>query len=397
MKKLFILLILAVGNTLPAQNTFIQRGDKYFELEAFPDAIKMYEKGFSDGEQDRITDWQSAKERLAASYLAIRATEKAEQWYTKAAQKSQKADVHFAHGQVLKSNGKYDEASEAFLRYGELSRNIRGARKLVAACEAAQDLLESPAGWAVKPLDLNSGESDFGPAMLGRDLVFASARGRGFWSRFLNLRNRNLFYDIYQAKGQGRSSFEKPKLVRGALKSRFHDGPLVFSGDGQTVYFTRSNHRSGKLRRDDNDRAHLTIYSANLSGKKYRKAQPLPFNNDAYSCGHPALDAKGRYLIFSSDMPGGEGGSDLYKVERKGDGWGKPVNLGPEVNTVGDEMFPFLDREGNLYFASDGHAGLGGLDIFSATSKADGFEAPVNLGHPLNSSKDDFSLVWTKG
>ena len=380
-----------------AQNAYIERANDYFDKEAYPDAIRMYEKGFAQSEKDAATDWQTAKERLAESYYALRETQKAEMWYAEAAQQSENAKVHYAFGQALKSNGKYDQASEAFLRYGELSGDIKGARAMVEACEEAQDLLESPEGWTLRPLDVNTDASDFGPVVLGRDLVFASARQRGFWSRFLNMRNKSLFYDLYQAKRQGATSFDTPKLMRGALKSRFHDGPVAFSKDQNTVFFTRSNRRAGKLQRDDNNRAHLTIYQAELSGKKYRKGKALPFNDDAFSCGHPALDPQGKYLIFSSDMPGGQGGSDLYMVERTGDSWGNPVNLGPQVNTAGDEMFPYLDANGKLFFASDGHVGLGGLDIYSSVSANGQFGEAINLGIPLNSPQDDFSLVWTKG
>ncbi|MEM6270714.1 MAG: OmpA family protein [Bacteroidota bacterium] len=397
MKQIVFLILCAFGSVAMAQNAYIERANGYFDKEAYPDAIRMYEKGFAQDDKDAVTDWQTAKEHLAESYYALRETEKAEMWYARATKQSKKAEVHYAFGQVLKSNGKYDEASEAFLRYGELSRDVKGARAMVEACEEARDLLESPEGWTLSPLDVNTAASDFGPVVLGQDLMFASARPRGFWSRFLNMRNRNLFYDLYRAGRKGPVSFETPKLVRGALKSRFHDGPVTFTKDQNTVYFTRSNHRAGKLQRDDNNRAHLTIYRAELSGKKYRKARALPFNDDAYSCGHPALDPKGKFLIFSSDMPGGQGGSDLYMVERKGDSWGQPVNLGPQVNTAGDEMFPYLGWNGQLFFASDGHAGLGGLDIFSSTLENGQYGGAVNLGIPLNSAQDDFSLVWTKG
>jgi hypothetical protein len=139
------------------------------------------------------------------------------------------------------------------------------------------------------------------------------------------------------------------------------------------------------------------LFEAELKGKKYGKAVPMAFNSDGYSTGHPAISKDGRLIVFSSDRPGGQGGSDLYMSYRNGDTWGEPENLGFRVNTAGDEMFPFLLDDGTLLFSSNGHAGLGGLDLFSAQQAEVGFVDVTNLGVPINSPQDDFSMIVTSG
>lgn len=384
----FILLALSVGESF-AQAPAYKKADRFFEGEAYPSAATLYLAGL-EKEFDQI-----AAEKLAKCYAMTGEVDQAIVWYEKATAKTKSGEVAYAYAQLLKTKGEYKKAASMFDRFGELSQNYELARTQAEACERAEEIKGDGQGWKVASTDLNTPASDFGPWIAGNSLYFVSSRTRGFFSRVLNLRNDNLFYDVYAAKIKGPVNFEKAKLQRRSLKTRFHDGPLAFTKNMQTVYITRSNFKGGKLQRDGEKRAHLQLYSAQLKGKKYKKAVLLPFNGNDYSTGHPALTPDGKTMVFASDRKGGMGGSDLYITHLEKGEWSKPISLGPEVNSSGDELFPYISNNGLLYFSSNGLVGLGGLDIFQAFPAEGGtWNNVMNLGGPLNSPMDDFAIVW---
>lgn len=179
------------------------------------------------------------------------------------------------------------------------------------------------------------------------------------------------------------------------LNTKYHEGPLTFSADGGTIFFTRNNYNEGKSRKSSDNVNKLKLYTAQLRDGGWADVQEMPFNSDEYSTGHPALSRDGKVLYFVSDRPGGKGGTDVYASRLENDKWSEPRNLGAPINTKGDEMFPFVDEKGNLYFASNGQpGGLGGLDIYFAPLAAGG-DAPaiVHLDAPINSKMDDFGLI----
>jgi outer membrane protein OmpA-like peptidoglycan-associated protein/tetratricopeptide (TPR) repeat protein len=379
-----------MGAAVYAQGPSFKKADQYFEAEAYPSAIRLYVSGLEKNFDQR------AAERLAKCYQNIGRSEEATKWYAQAITKTTSAAVAWDYAQVLKSGGHYAEAASMFDRYGELSQKYDEARLQAEACERAEQIKGDGKGWKVNATDLNSSASDFGPWIAGNKLIYVSARKRGFFTRVLNLRNDNLFYDIYAAEIKGPVTFGRSKLQKGSLKTRYHDGPVALSKDLNAAYFTRSNIKKGKLKRDQQERAHLQLFSAQLiRGKKYKKEMLLSFNGDGYSTGHPALSADGQTMVFASDIPGGQGGSDLYITHLEKGNWSTPINLGKDVNTLGDELFPAIAGNGMLFFASDGHPGLGGLDIFFGYALPDGKWGNVqNPGAPLNSPRDDFSMVW---
>lgn len=190
-----------------------------------------------------------------------------------------------------------------------------------------------------------------------------------------------------------------PKKYAKKINSKFNEASAVFTKDGKTMYFTRNNFKDGKIGKNKNEVITLKLYKANLVNNQWTNITELPFDNDQYSTAHPALSADEKTLYFASDMPGTFGESDLYKAEIKEDGsYGTPINLGDSINTPGRETFPFVTDENEIYFASDGHPGLGGLDVFVAEIPQDGvFKNIQNLGQPLNSGNDDFAyLIDTK-
>ncbi|MBK9017481.1 MAG: PD40 domain-containing protein [Saprospiraceae bacterium] len=182
------------------------------------------------------------------------------------------------------------------------------------------------------------------------------------------------------------------------INTKFHDASVAFSKNGEEIFFTRNNFLDGKKEADDAGIMRLKIFYARSEGEgKWGELQSLPFNSNEYSVAHPALSADGNKLYFASDMPGGFGGMDLYVSDKESGRWGPPMNLGPEVNTEGHEIFPYVAPDGKLYFASDGHVGLGGLDIYYTSLKeGDVWSAPENIGYPMNTVSDDFSIVFTE-
>jgi outer membrane protein OmpA-like peptidoglycan-associated protein len=179
-----------------------------------------------------------------------------------------------------------------------------------------------------------------------------------------------------------------------SINSKYHEGPVTFFKDYKKIVFTRNNYNKGRAKKSDKGVNMLKLFIASKKGNKWTDIKELPINSDQYSTGHPALSPDNRKMYFVSDMPGGFGGTDIYVVDYRDGSWGVPVNLGREINTEGNEMFPFVDEAGNFYFASDGHAGLGGLDMFYVEFRNGvPFGGVENLGAPINSTKDDFGFI----
>ena len=247
----------------------------------------------------------------------------------------------------------------------------------------------------VKDAGVNSKFSDYGSAFSGDRLVFTTARDTGgMFSRKMKWTGQ-AFSKLYASQVKVDGTMAKPELFSKALNTKFNESSAVFTKDGKTMYFTRNNYTDGKKGKNNNNITLLKLYRATFDEIEWTDVEELEFSSDAYSVAHPALSPDDRTLYFASDMPGTLGQSDIYKVKVYTDGtFSKPENLGTAVNTEGKETFPFVSDENELYFASDGHPGLGGLDVFVAKIKEDGtFEPVENLGEPVNSKDDDFAFM----
>lgn len=392
---LLLALLLMVGTfqVSTAQNNRIKKADKLYEGLAYPAAIRLYKKGLKDEKNLR------AMERLADSYKKIGETGNAEKVYAEITKMSSSAPINqFYYGQMLKSNGKYNEARNWFESYLQTGENPKRAATFIESCDYAMDLKKDSSRYEIQRESFNVSESDFGPVLHRRGLLYTSSRARGFGSRFINMRDREkYFYDIYNVERNTSKKGYKVRPLKGKVNTKFHEGPGIFSPDGNTLYFTRSNFHKGDKGEDQRGITRLKIFSATQEKGKWKNVEELPFNDDKYSCGHPALSSDGTFMVFSSDIPGGFGGTDLYISRYDGAKWGIPTNLGSEINTLGDEQFPYLHPSGTLFFSSDGHAGMGGLDIYASNVNGDGWGTPKNAGYPMNSSKDDFGVAWNKG
>jgi len=247
--------------------------------------------------------------------------------------------------------------------------------------------------YAVHKLPFSSPDYDeFCPTIWGDTLIFCSNQEDEFLLTYHDGRNKGLF-NVFQARLDPQEEEKKPSVLSKSLVTPFNDGPAALGPDGKQMAYSRNQEVHAKHRNVFELSNHLGIYFAELEEGVWVPKGEFPFNHPEYSITTPCYSPGGKILYFASDMPGGFGGSDLYRSERKEGAWGEPLNLGAEINSSGNEAYPFLAANGDLFFASDGHAGLGGKDIFLSRFEAGQWMSPVHLEYPLNSEEDDFGLV----
>ncbi|MEL6945292.1 MAG: hypothetical protein AAFO82_21785 [Bacteroidota bacterium] len=227
---------------------------------------------------------------------------------------------------------------------------------------------------------INSEKDDYAPAFFDEGIVYPSSRRK---NGPIDKATGDTYHDLYYAPLEAKGMSTRPQNFSLNLNSQTHEGPLSFNAKRDKVYFSRSN----KLRKSE-PLSYMKIYEATMGKVDWENIQPMPFNRGDFTCMHPSISPTSDRLFFASDMPGGFGGMDLYVVEWMGTKWSRPMNLGPKINTAGQEAFPFIHDSGVLFFASDGHPSLGGFDVF-LTNLGDPSEEIINLGLPFNSSEDD--------
>lgn len=390
MKKLYITLGLLVALSGYAQNKDTAKADKMYDSYQYVGAIKEYETLVKNKKADDYVYKQ-----LGNSYYHLFDMDKAIQYYAQAVKKEQKdTEIYYNYAQALKTKGKYEEANKQMDKFASLSPNDPRAKVHKANPNYIPSLQSKEKLFDVTETKLNKqGSSSFG-AVLGDDNIvfFTSNRSGKTDKRSTGESYLDVFQSVYSADG----TLSEPTSVSD-LNSKFHDGPIAVSADGKVAFFSRDGRAEGEVEKDKDANARIGkvgIYRAEKKDGKWTNIKPLPFNSTEYNVGNPSLSKDGKTLYFASDMPGGLGASDIYKVEVKGAGsYGKPVNLGDKVNTPGREGFPFITDDGTLYFASNGRQGFGGLDVFKLEPKAN---QAVNLGKPVNSEKDDFAFTFNE-
>jgi len=394
MNKRFIVLLIAftlAGTVAQAQ---INQADKLFKSYSYSLAIPLYLKiAQKPGDADR----NHAIVRLADCYRLVNDQLNAKAWYSRAVKLPDCESINwFYYGQALQCAEEYDLAKEAFEKYDYLNPEDPRGKAFAAFCAEVPKLSEIPASFEIKHFNsLNSAASDFGPAFYGDGIVFVSDRRRNFMDgRKYEWTNSN-YLDLYFATPKYLDEFfqemNAPKSFSGKFNQTYHDGPASFARHDSLIYLTRT--LKGKEGKDsDNFRTdRLKIFWSAFKGS-WSKTEPFFLNSDEYSVGHPVLTPNGDSIYFVSDMPGGLGGTDIYMCKWIDGQWEKPVNLGPSVNSFGNEMFPAINGK-QLFFASDGFAGFGGLDIFRSTLSNGKWSKAENLGRPINSPFDDFAMI----
>jgi len=379
-KILIIFLLLVIVNGLFAQ---LKRANEYFNLKQYENAIVYYQKVLKKHENNK-----EALQNIAFAYRKIKDYENAEKYFAKAVEiNPDESSNNLYYGQALKNNNKVLEARNQFIKYVDKNPASVFGKLLVQSCSDISEWDQKEKAYQVKLVEnINSKGSDFCPLIYKDGIIFVSDRDpdlvNGNTFSYANQPYLSIFY------AEKDKQYKKAKKFSNQLTSLYHDGPVSITEDGKTIYFTKVD----KKEQGKNFVNRLKIYSATLEGKKWKNITPFQYNSKDYSVAHPWISADGKKLFFASDMTGGFGGMDLYMCNKTSDGWSKPINLGSEVNTKENEVFPYY-RNGVLYFSSDGLAGYGGLDIFSVKEK-DNWKNPVNLKAPLNSSKDDFGIFY---
>ncbi|CAN5423354.1 hypothetical protein BH11BAC2_BH11BAC2_12180 [soil metagenome] len=373
-----------------AQKALVRKGDFYYKQMAYPKAIPFYTKALK-----KDSTLQEAVFKLADCYRLTNNRTMAEQWYGKAVQMPAVLPIYkFYYGQSLMNNGKYAQARKWMEDFVVDNQADGRGQSFMKALDQYNNYFIDSSNFAVTKLDINSKNADFGATLYQEGIVFASSRPRSEIIQRSHSWTNEPFLALYYSRGK-ENKFRDPELFADKIQTKFNDGPVCFSKSGDEIYITRNNILKGKVHKSADKIVKLEIFKAkNKGGTEWTELEPFQYNSDNYSCAHPSLSSDGQKLYFSSDMPGGKGGMDLWVCNKQGTGWSKPENLGDTVNTKGNEVFPVITDDGTIYFSSDGHPGIGGLDIYFTHDIGGKYVTPHNVGYPLNTSDDDFQMVY---
>lgn len=390
MKKILTLFTIAALSSfgLIAQNASTKKADKHFNRFEFVEAAEDYEKLIENGKADTYVYSQ-----LAESYYNVYNSEAAEKYYAKALESSDSPEMIFKYSQMLKANGKYEESNVQMAKFAKMRPSDDRAIAFNKNPDYLPKILEKGKKFNIQNLGLNSQYSDYGGTLNNGKLYITSARNT---SRKTYGWNDQPFLDIYEMTKNEDGTYKAGSLVEGKVNTKYHDGDVAFSSDGNTMYFSRESFFEKEFEKDSTSNTKyslLHLFKATKSGNKWENVEGFSINSKNYSLKNPTISADGKTIYFASDMPGGYGLFDIYKAAINSDGTlGDPVNMGQKVNTEGQEMFPYISSNNTLYFSSNGHLGLGGLDVFY-TKEIDGKMAPIrNIGIPINGNADDFAF-----
>lgn len=395
MKKIITLLILSTFGTAFAQNS-VSKADRLFERMWYKEAAMMYEVAI-DQDEDNIELLQKAGD----AYFFNTDMENAFVWYDKLISKfydEVPSEYLFRYSHTLQGIGKNREAKRWMKEFAKRASQDDRSESFNQEGLTIEDILDLEERFILRNISVNTKYSDFGPMYYKDSLVFSSAIDSSNYHTRIYHWNEQPFLDFYVGElNELESDIEEVSEFSDHINTRYHEATLAFLPDASKVFFTRNNY-DGDLGRDGDGTNHLKLYSAEVGtdedgNHNWINIKELPFNSEDYSVGHPSVNEDGSLLYFVSDMPGSIGATDIFVVDiQDNDEYSKPRNLGETINTAGREMFPFVS-DSNLYFASDGHLGLGGLDVFSSVMSDESFEIPFNLGAPLNSKLDDFGFI----
>lgn len=383
-----LIFIILFSATLSAQAD-LKKANKQFELAAYNLAINSYQKVLDKDPNNLV-----ALSRTADAYRHLNQMDQAAVWYQKAVEQKGVDPIYtFQYGQVLKALGRYEEAKEWFGVYGQTQPEI--GKQYIESADFAMSIQDVPSLYEVKNEYANSKYADFGPAFYNNQVAYASARQdivrknkplENSWSG--GAKNQLFLSSIDKNNYLGR-----PAYLRADLKNSYNEGPISYSKDGRKVAFTKNNFVDGTRQIPDSG-MELSIYLADVTSEgDWENAKAFPFNGAGYSSGFPQLSADGNTLYFASNRPDGFGGYDIYVSYRTGTSWSTPENLGPVINSSGDEITPFMSN-GDLYFSSNWHHGLGGFDIFRAERVEGVWKNVFHLGNGINSAYDDYSYIY---
>ncbi|CAI2768674.1 OmpA family protein [Flavobacterium collinsii] len=366
--------------------------DKDYDKYVYIDAIATFEKVANKGYKD-----EKMFQKLGNSYYFNGLLTQAIKWYDALFEMNEDQDpeYYYRYAQALKSVDNFDKAEKMMALFQKKSGNDQSV-KSAEKNKNFIDVIKANAGrFEITNAGVNSKYSDYGSAYLDNKLVFTSTKDTGSVAKKVFQRTNQSFTNLYSVELQSDGSVGKVEKFAKKANSKFSESTPAFTKDGKTMYFTINNFQDGIKGKKKEKITLLKLYRATLADGKWEDLGELPFNSNNYNTAHPALSPDEKTLYFASDMPGGYGQSDIYSVTVNSDGsFGIPKNLGKTINTERRETFPFVSDDNELYFASDGLPGLGGLDIFAAKINPDNSLGPIkNIGEPINSKQDDFALI----
>ena len=388
MKKIYLTLSFVIASgLLSAQNKDTKTADKLFDRYEYVDAAKEYLKLTEKGKADNYVYKQ-----LADSYYNVFNTKEAVKWFAKATEEKQDAETYYKYAQMLKAEGNYAEADKQMKQFASLAPNDQRAKTFNSNPQYLPTLKSQAKLYDVVKSDISSDKTDFGAVLTNDNNVYFSS------SRNTSKKNSNWneepYLDLYKATYNANKTISEAVAVDN-LNTRWHDGPASVSSDGSVMYYGSESFNEKEYIKDKEKKAKfgkIYLYKATNSGGSWSNSKPLPFNNAAYDVRNPSISKDGKTLYFSSNMPGGMGGEDIWKVSVNGDEYGTPENLGAKINTEANESFPFITDDNVLFFSSNGKQGFGGLDVFKI-DLSKGTDA-VNVGAPVNTEKDDFAFTY---
>ena len=376
--------------SVSAQFNMEKKADQLYEGFAYSKAAAIYEKVYEGGNNS-----PDIIQRLAYCYDKMLNYSKALNYYSKLVQLDvHRAEDYYEYAQLLRIAGRFEESKKWLEKYIISFPGDQRAKNQLDNINKLLEVKSNIQNITITNMNGNTKYTDMCPTYYKDRIIYSSAKDSFSMVRNTFKWNSEPFLDLYNTETGQIITDKEDKTFSSSLNTRFHEGPVCFSSDFNTIYFTRNSFLDGKIERTSEGINNLKIFVADYDGKEWKNIRNLPFNSDNYSVGHPSLSPDNKTLYFVSDMPGGLGETDIYKSVWTGNSWGKPLNLGASINTRGKEMFTYVDKDGILYFASNGHPGSGGLDIFAAKEGENGNYLVINLGTSINSQYDDFGLVY---
>ncbi|MFO7617549.1 MAG: OmpA family protein [Bacteroidales bacterium] len=387
----FLLAILISAPAFGQKRDLVVQADKVFAIGEYHRAIEKYKKAYS---KEKDTDRKTALSyKIAHCYRLINDPKRAETYYSRVVRRKfndPKANLYYAR--VLRMNGKLDNARAAYEEYLKLEPADTQALTELMACDSAINWINNPTRYQIENIkDFNTKFNDYSPFFASSDykeLYISSSREGGKGAK-LHGGTGQAFSDIYYTRLDNKQKWAVPTALDNTINSPYDDGAPWVAPNGSTMYFTR-------CRFDKQEALGCQVLMTKRQGAKWSDPVVLPIAKDSMVVAHPSLTGDELTMFFTSDMLGGYGGKDIWMVKRESasGAFGSPVNLGPEINTPGNEMFPFVKSDSLFYFSSDGHPGIGGLDIFKATLTNEGIWVVENMKHPINSLADDFGIIF---
>ena len=377
--------------TVNAQEKGLEKGDRHYDELSYYEAILNYESAFAKGAES--ADHQR---KLAESYRQIRDMENAEIWYRKIIRSGNATSGDMIrYAEALRANGKYEQADEWIAKIQRSDAQVAGTERFENSQGNVSTLLNDGLfKGVVRPLSSNTITADWSPFIVGDKVVFSSSRTKEMTFKGYHGYDGKAFMDLFVGTKTKGGDVPKVEPFARKLNTMYHESNPSFTADGNEIFFTRNHFEGRNLGRSAEGVNNLQIYSSIKENGKWVKAIPFEHNNANWSSGHATVSPNGRLLFFVSDKPGGFGGSDIYFTQRDEEGkWSEPENLGSRINTSGNEMSPIYHHDGTLFFASDGHFGIGGMDLFLSMMNGTTPGEVMNLGAPINSRFDELCLV----